>query len=187
VWSCSSPAHTTPLRGEPSADCHASALDAGARGDPFDVTWSAWQVGARLNRPGQATMPDRRYVRSWCCSRPVRRLPGTIATAAIRIFSDPDRARRPAGLAPTPATTRIYQCGSLKLFLARFDELVRGRVRRGLARPGGGRARGAGRGGAAAGPDGELGEDLAEVALDGAALRESRAPISGLDRPFRAQ
>jgi hypothetical protein len=55
----------------------------------------------------------------------------------------------------------------------------------GLARPAGDRIGGQDEAKVAAGADGELGEDLAQVALD-RALRNSRAPISGLDRPSRA-
>jgi len=52
-------------------------------------------------------------------------------------------------------------------------------------RPGGVRVGGQDVAKLAAGADGELGEDLAQVVLD-RALRNSRVPISGLDRPSRA-
>jgi hypothetical protein len=52
-------------------------------------------------------------------------------------------------------------------------------------RPGGVRVGGQDVAKLAARADGELGEDLAQVVLD-RALRNSRAPISGLDRPSRA-
>jgi hypothetical protein len=55
----------------------------------------------------------------------------------------------------------------------------------GLVRPAGDRIGGQDVAKVAAGADGELGEDLAQVVLD-RALRNSRAPISGLDRPSRA-